>query len=180
MPTKVLGVPYFTQLDNELNPSGSCNVTSVGMCLWFAGIRGDGSYPQLEDQLYQRCADNNWDRHDPGGLKKLVESYPNMKDDLTKAGTLADIRTAIDQGTPCVVSGYFTRSGHIVVIKGYDDTGFIVNDPYGVYYKEGYNTSESGEGVHYSNDLISHVCSPESEANPKDIWLHRIYKGTKK
>lgn len=177
MPSKVLSdFPYFTQLDNEHNPSGSCNVTSIAMCIWYLGIRGDGSYPQLEDQLYQRCINNEWSRHSPDDLKKLAESYPNIKDDLTKSGTLTDIRDAIDQGIPCVIHGYFSRSGHIIVVKGYDDQGFIVNDPYGTYYKEGYNTSESGEGVHYSNELIARVCSPESEDNPQDIWLHRIRK----
>jgi hypothetical protein len=167
--------PYFSQRDNQLNPSGSCNVTSIGMCLHYFGIRGDGSFPQLEDQLYDRCLHQGWSRHDPYGLQCLVESY-KLKDHLTTSGTLTDIRDAIDDGLPCVLHGYFTRFGHIIVVKGYDRGGFIVNDPWGEWHSSGYDTSVSGEGLHYSNGLIARVCSPESEANPKDIWLHRIGK----
>jgi uncharacterized protein YvpB len=174
--------PYFSQRDNQFNPSGSCNVTSIAMSLYFLGVRGDTSYPQLEDQLYTRCTAKGWSRHDPCGLKQLVESYPNCKDDLTTNGTLRDIRDAIDKGIPCVLHGYFTRFGHIVVVKGYDnhDRSFIVNDPYGEWNDWGYDTSVSGEGLHYSASLISRLCSPESIANPSNIWLHRIRYESKK
>lgn len=173
MPTS-LKVPYLSQIDNELNPHGSCNVTSIGMCLAFLGFRGDRSYPQFEDQLYQKCEDNHWDRHSPGDLKQLAESFDSVEDDLTTTGTLDDIRAAIDAGKPCVVHGYFTRSGHIVVIRGYDDQGFIANDPYGEWFSWGYDIRASGDGIHYSNELIASVCSPESVKSPKHIWLHRI------
>lgn len=174
---KILDVPYFSQLDNELNASGACNVTSISMVLYSLGLRGDGSYPQLEDQLYQRCLDNGWSRHDPYGLKKLVESY-GYKDELTERGTLHDIRKAIDDGNPCVVHGYFTKFGHIVTIIGYDDHGFVVNDPYGEWFATGYNCNVSGERLHYSNELIAEVCSPESADDPQHIWLHRISRAT--
>ncbi|WP_293282361.1 C39 family peptidase [Microcoleus sp. PH2017_36_ELK_O_B] len=32
-----LDVPYLSQLDNKRNPTGSCNVTSVAMCLLWGG-----------------------------------------------------------------------------------------------------------------------------------------------
>ena len=42
------------------------------------------------------------------------------------------IRDKLDEGCPVVVNvgpGYFTDSGHYMVIVGYDDQGFIINDP---------------------------------------------------
>lgn len=171
--------PYFSQLDNRNNPHGSCNVTSVAMCLAYFGIKGDGSQPQLEDQMYKRCIDRGWSRHSPYGLKALVESY-GFVDDFTEKGTLADIRKAIDENKPCIVHGYFTRSGHIVTICGYDDQGFIVNDPYGEAFFDGksyyYDTNRSGKQLHYSTKMISVLCSPESVSKPNNIFLHRISK----
>lgn len=167
--------PYLSQRDNEFNPSGACNVTSVAMCLKYFGIKGDDSYPQLEDQAYQKCLDNNWSRHDPLGLKALIESYPGMKDDFTSSGTLEDIKQAISAGIPCILHGYFTRSGHIIVAYGFDDQGLIVNDPWGEWFESGYEDS-SGENLHYSWGMISRLCSPESTTEPKDIWLHRVHK----
>lgn len=171
--------PYLSQTDNELNPSGACNVTSVAMCLSHLGIRGDASYFQLEDQVYQRCLDNDWSRHDPLGLKAVAESYPNIRDHLTTNGSLIDIKQALTSGQPCVIHGYFTRFGHIVAVHGFDDKGLFVNDPWGEWFDWGYfrndeDYPERGKNVHYSWGLISRLCSPESLANPQHIWLHRF------
>lgn len=175
---KVLQVSYKSQRDNKYNPSGSCNVTSIAMCVCFHGIKGDGSEKQLEDQLYRYCQETGLSRHDPNDLAYMVnERFQGIvKDAFTNHGTFDDIRKAIDEGNPCVVHGYFTQFGHIIVIKGYDDTGFIVNDPWGEYHSDGYDTSVSGEGLHYSYKLMARVCSPESEKNPCNIWLHVIKK----
>lgn len=166
--------PFRSQRDNFFNPSGACNVTAVGMCLLKEGIRGDGSYQQLEDQLYARCTDRGYSRHSPQGLKELAESYPNICDDFTELGTFDDIRQALSEDIGCVIHGYFTRFGHIVAVKGYDERGLIVNDPWGEWNAWGYDHSVTGENLHYSYNLISRLCSPESIASPSHIWLHRI------
>lgn len=170
--------PYKSQRDNRHNPSGSCNVTSIAMCLWFLGIRGDGSQGgQLEDQMYVRCLERDWSRHTPEGLKAVAESYGGgIFDKFTEFGTLDMIRASIDAGIPCVVHGYFTHYGHILTIKGHTPRGFIVNDPWGEYWPGGYDTSVSGENLHYSTGMIARLCSPESIGNPSNIFLHRIGK----
>lgn len=179
--SKILDIPYLSQRDNKYNPSGSCNVTSIAMCLSYHGIKGDNSSPQLEDQLYTRCENWGLSRHDPNDLKELIErSYngesnrPYILDNFTAYGTFLDIKQAINNNIPCVVHGYFTRFGHIITVIGYDDKGFIVNDPWGEFHYDGYDTEVSGEKLHYSYKLIAEVCSPESINEPKNIWLHRI------
>jgi GH24 family phage-related lysozyme (muramidase) len=170
-----LKVPYFSQLDNSYNPTGSCNVTCVAMCLCYLGLpRPSGS--QLEDQLYRKLEELGRSRHNPYDLKYLIETYPGYKDIFRENGTFAGIKTSINAGNPVIIHGYFTRFGHIIVIRGYDSTGFLVNDPYGEWFSTGYDTSRSGERLHYSYDLIARTCSPESRSNPTNIWYHTVFK----
>ena len=172
----IANFPYLSQRDNRRNPSGSCNVTSIAMCLKYLGIVGNGE-GQLEDQLYLRCEQMGFSRHDPLGLHDLVESFKGIKDDYTRSGTLEKIRISIAENRSVVLHGYFTPFGHILAVKGYDERGLIVNDPWGEYFADGYDTTANGEGLHYSWGLISRVCSPESVADPHHIFMHSIYRG---
>ncbi len=174
-PPHLLNVPYFSQLDNRINPMGSCNVTCVAMGLAFLGMKYT-SGQQLEDQLYQKMEDLGWDRHDPIQLKALIESFPGYKDSFRTNGTVKDIQVSIDSGRPVIMHGYFTSSGHIIVIKGYDSSGLIANDPYGEYFSSGYDNSRSGANLHYSYTLIARTCSPESCGSPSNLWIHSLFR----
>ena len=191
-------VPYFSQLDNKFEPYTACNVTSLAMCLWYSGIRGRGSQRQLEDELYIRAVDNGWNRFTTLGLKGLAESFNGIQDELTEKGTLKDIREAIDEEKLCIIHGFFTAPGHIMVIKGYTDSGFIVNDPYGEWYPWRYDKNEprgnnkKGEDLEYSKRAITSCCdswslgeakiryssmsNSQAEKEANTIWLHRIHK----
>ena len=185
---------YFCQWDNKLDPGGTCNVTSIAMALYYLGIRGDGS-AGLPDQLHERCDRLGLDRHSPDDLKKLVESFDGYHDNYTSTGTLDDIKKSIDAGVPCVIHGWFTGSGHIILIKGYTDSGqFIVMDPAGEWFPNGYDDYASGKNNFYSDRLIlsaaignSHEDAlnlydqwangiPVADRQRQEIWLHRIYK----
>jgi GH24 family phage-related lysozyme (muramidase) len=171
----LLQVPYRSQRDNTENPGGSCNVTSVAMCLLFLGMK-DPPGVQLEDDLYRKMEQRGWDRHDPQQLKRMIESFPGYKDIFRVDGSFKDIQSSIDAGNPVIIHGYFTQSGHIVVICGYDDTGFIVNDPNGEWFITGYDKSLSGKMLHYSYGMMAHTCSPESEDQPRNFWYHTVFK----
>jgi GH24 family phage-related lysozyme (muramidase)/uncharacterized protein YvpB len=172
---RLLDVPYFSQLDNHCNPTGSCNVTCVAMALAYLGMPYS-SGAQLEDTLYRAMENLGWDRHDPNHLKALVETFPGYKDIFRTNGRFQDIRTALDMGRPVIIHGYFTASGHIIVIRGYDASGFIVNDPYGEYFQSGYDNRRSGAGLHYSYGLIARTCSPESQQDPQNLWIHSLFR----
>lgn len=171
----LLQVPYRSQRDNVENPTGSCNVTSIAMCLLFLGMK-DPPGVQLEDDLYRTMDQRGWDRHDPQAMKNLIESFQGYRDIFRVDGSFQNIRSSIDAGNPVIIHGYFTGSGHIVVICGYDATGFIVNDPYGEWFGTGYDTSRSGKMLHYSYGMMAHICSPESEADPKNCWYHTVFR----
>ena len=174
---KKLNVSYFTQLDNLLEPYGTCNMTSLAMCMAYFGIHGDESMPQLEYQLTKKCFNDGLDRHDPATLVKLC-TWKKLKDNFSFNTSWESIRKSIEKGNPVIIHGYFTRSGHIVVIKGYNDGSYagkgawIVNDPYGEYTLGGYvHGPGRGDGVLYSYELMKRLCSPDGS-----LWAHIIYK----
>lgn len=161
-------VPFKSQLDNRLNPTGSCNVTSLAMCLEFLKAPRRQSNGQFEDELYEYAIAQGYNRHSPQDLAQIVRDY-GKKDDFTVWGTFDRCKDHLAVGNPCVIHGYFTSFGHIIVLVGYDDKGFIVHDPYGEWFSSGYRTDLSGEFLHYSYGLIERTCIPDGQ-----FWVHYI------
>lgn len=170
--TKQLNVPHKSQLDNALNPTGACNVTSLAMVVAYFQIKGSTGVGQLEDEIYAHMEERGLVRGNPQDLSQTAYDY-GLINDFTYRGSLFDIRKAIAEGRPCIIHGNFTSFGHIIVVRGFDPYGFFVNDPYGEWTSSGYRTDLSGENLHYSNALIQSKCSPEGEDY---IWLHRFAK----
>ncbi|MBD2022548.1 C39 family peptidase [Leptolyngbya sp. FACHB-36] len=168
--TVKLPIPYKSQLDNQENPTGSCNVTSLAMCLTFLGARRKQSRGQFEDELYQYAEDYGLSRHDPHDLATIVERY-GCRDDFRANATIEQVQDWLCEGKPIVIHGYFTSFGHIVVITGFDESGFIVHDPYGEWTPYGYRTDLSGQSVRYSYSMIKNLCIPDG-----NFWVHFISK----
>ncbi len=171
-----LSVPYKSQLDNSRNPSGSCNVTCLSMCLEFLKVPRHESSGQFEDELYKYALNNSLSRHSPHDLAKIVRDY-GAKDLFNSHATVEAVKAWLSAGNPVVTHGYFTNYGHIVALVGYDDTGFIVHDPNGEWFASGYvqnssaNNHEKGKFQHYSYDLIHKTCAYDGE-----FWVHFISK----
>lgn len=171
-----LNVPYKSQRDNINNPDGSCNVTSIAMCLEYLGVPRRGSMEQFEDELYQYALDHGLSRHSPHDLAKIVQAY-NAKDAFDSRASMDDVKQWLAAGNPAVTHGYFTSFGHIVALVGYDETGFLVHDPYGEYYPTGYDRNAAGTGdtkgkfLHYSYGLIERTCCTDNQ-----FWVHFISK----
>jgi hypothetical protein len=172
-----LDVPYRSQMDNLNNPTGSCNVTCLAMCLLYESISGrDGSMP-FEDELYEYALNQGLDRHAPRDLAKIVQDY-GASDDFKEFATIDAVKDWLASGKPAVTQGYFTASGHVVALVGYDSTGFLVHDPYGEWCADGYDrndpdgNNEKGKYQHYSYDMITRTCI----ASDNSFWVHFISK----
>lgn len=168
--SKLLNVPYHTQLNNAENPKGACNVTSFAMVMRYFQIPKRTNAVQFEDELYRYMENKGLSRHDPHDLAIMAEDY-GLKDDLTLQGRMLDIRKAISEGKPCILHGYFTSFGHILVVRGYDRVGLRVNDPFGEWFEDGYRNDLPGDNLSYSYSLIQRCASPEG---PNFMWLHRL------
>lgn len=164
-----LKVPYLSQQDNELVPGGTCNVTSIAMCMAFFGepVRRE-SGAQLEDYLTRYCLDNGLSRHSPGDLEVLAQRH-GYRPKFSTHATWEQVKAHINSGKPCVIHGYFTNYGHIITIIGYNSKGWIVHDPWGEWYRGGYDTSVSGEYLEYSYGMMSELCGPDAEGQ---LWIH--------
>jgi len=166
----VLNVPHLSQHDNEYHPSGTCNLTCAAMVLRFHGIKPRKPGMQFEDELFEFVWDNKLSRHSPEDIAKVIRAF-GCQDRFTWNGTIVEIKQSIDAGNPCIIHGMFTREGHIVVARGYDEKGLIVNDPNGEFFEHGYDTRASGAGLHYSYGLIKRTCAYDSE-----FWVHHVSK----
>jgi uncharacterized protein YvpB len=169
-----LKVPYRSQTNNALNPRGACNVSSLAMCLLFAGVepRNPEQWPQFEDELYDYAEANGYRRHYGEDLAKIAADY-GVVDRFTKhANGIEEIKGHLAGGNPCILHGYFTAFGHIIVAVGYDEEGLLIHDPYGEWTADGYilNTTENitrGKYQHYSYGLIRNCC-----ITPGQLWVH--------
>ena len=102
-----------------------------------------------------------WDHGATDGLRKLVEHYGG-RDDVKRNAGLHDIDVALNGGKVCIVHAFLTRPGHIIVIRGYNNSGdYYVNDPAGEWYYSGYDYNatgsrdQKGKNLLYSRRLIS-------------------------
>ncbi|WP_088242342.1 C39 family peptidase [Calothrix rhizosoleniae] len=160
-----LKVPYLSQRDNEYRPSGTCNITSVAMCLQYFGIK-QTTKPQLEDELFLKLKENGWRRHYHSDLNKLFHLYGVNNTFYTEC-PWSRIKEHLAKGNPVIYSGKFTSFGHIIVIRGYDHKGWWVNDPWGEYFSSGY-VNKSGANLHYSYDLLQRL----SYSGRNHGWAH--------
>jgi lysozyme family protein/uncharacterized protein YvpB len=168
--TVKLNVPYKSQLDNYYNPTGSCNVTSLAMCMQYLGIPRRDNIGQYEDELYEYALYNGLSRHDPWDLAKIVRDYGG-KDTFKPNATIEELQEWLAGGNPAVIHGYFTSFGHIVAVVGYTSSGFYVHDPYGEWFSTGYRTDLPGNFLHYSYNMIRATCIPDGS-----FWVHFISK----
>jgi C1A family cysteine protease len=78
-----------------------------------------------------------------------------------------DIRTELNLGYPVILSGKFTKSGHYVLIVGFDDDSknWIVNDPYGDW-NSGYvrKGGLTGKALMYSMDKVDAIMNVKDSA----------------
>lgn len=174
--TVIQGVPYYYQYNNAINPSGSCQNTSLAMLLSFykCNVTPDTISTAWGTSYAQS----------PAGLATVFNSYASSCkiSQRLKAhtdGTPEDVNALIKAGKPVIVHGYFTSYGHVLILQGYDGTSYTANDPAGKWkqtFKGGYysSTSTDGKYIKYGKDPVVQAIYTLDGYTPYPIWYHEV------
>jgi len=129
-------------------------------------IKITGSYSRMPDNLSEFVENYGYDKHKPEDMAKIA-NYFGMGDSYTPAASWDKIKEHLDSDNPVIIHGWFTSSGHIIILHGYDDSkGFLANDPNGEYP---YTDFASGEDVWYSHEFLIKKCGDDG-----DLWAHYL------
>ncbi|HEY9644018.1 MAG TPA: hypothetical protein V6C57_26235 [Coleofasciculaceae cyanobacterium] len=116
------------------------------------------------------------------GSPDVMAAYlrPRVKDyQFEDAATLMDVRKYLDQGKQLITHGWFTRSGHVVKISGYEvdpttlSYKLIVDDPWMEFnFKTGqYIPGSNGNDRPYSSyGMYAYCVASSSYWNATDIY----------
>lgn len=181
-------VPYFSQRDNEFNPTGTCNVTSLAMVLSWAGVTPPHGV-QLEDELskeletkeaqdrfrawYPDLARQGYEpRHVHGMLQWLADKYVG-NDRYTESASWDEIYSWLREHGPIITSGHFTAFGHVIVLVGTTTRGdFICHDPWG-NWERGYRRAHNGKFVIYNREQLNDVLKGQDQDHKRAHFISR-------
>ena len=170
-----LNVPYYYQYNNSLHPSRSCQNTSAAMVLSYLGvnIRPDEITQEFGKDRAQSLDGMNY------VFNLLASRYGVKGINSLPAGTIADLKGALDQGNPVIAHGFFTGGGHLVVVVGYDDNGYYVNDPAGTWsgsfgggYPRAYQETTQGKAIYYPKRAFELAIMTWDGATIDSAYLH--------
>lgn len=173
-PAYRLEVPYYSQRDNIVRPHQTCNMTCCAMVVeyYYPGTNAKKE-GQLEDEM-TLTAMKLWGYDSIYYHSRIVDILDRygVKSVFSTTTPVEKMKQSISEGNPVIYSGKFTRSGHIIILVGYDERGFIVHDPYGEWFASGYRADKPGDYKHYSYNLISAV----SYSGEDFGWAHLTSK----
>lgn len=120
---------YFEYGGKEMGLSG-CGPTCLAMTI-LALTDFDSVTP---DKIAAYSLEKDYYVKDVGTAWKLLDEFPTLYSLSVEHPTLKEdsMKAALDEGKVLICSmkkGVFTAEGHFIMIYGYDETGFLVNDP---------------------------------------------------
>ena len=122
-------MPYFNQIRNQIEPSGSCQNSIAAMLLKYYGAAA-----VTPDAISQRWGTSKAQTVKGWELVSNTEAAERglaFRDTGVDNGRLSAVHRILDQGRPVGIHGGFTDSGHLIVLLGYDDEYYYVHDPNG-------------------------------------------------
>ena len=164
-------VEWYSQRDNAGDSAkgvygwNMCQLTSLAMVMNAMGIKRKRSDCQFEDELYNIAnlagygGSKIWEETSKvynEVLLKYTENYDYVSlylDTVIENTKIELIKKQIEAGVPVLKSMEYKEdgdSGHVIVVVGYIDDCFIVNDPYGDV-NTGY-TEHNGAFVSYKTN----------------------------
>ena len=134
-------VEYLNQRNNEsaeeVEDGGTCNLTSLAMCLMYLGIANPNPEKQYEDALVDICNEKGWSLLKGATWEKLGKEL----------GALVTYREGgkhNQEWFETTLEGWLQGSGvivgipgHVVRIEGVTADGLVVDDPYGACELDG-------------------------------------------
>lgn len=120
-------VPYG---DDSCIALAGCGPTCLSMVLYY--LTGDESL--TPDLIGEYSMENDYYMSGTGTLWALLEDTASLYGVAVSQPDQSEqeMKTALDQGSILICSmgpGDFTAGGHFVVVYGYDQDGFLINDP---------------------------------------------------
>jgi len=170
-------IPYFYQYSNSLSPGSTCANTSIAMVLSYYGWQGNPD----EITTYYGVSQ----AQSPHGLASVFNSetaYFGLPVTLqaTTNASLSELHQELDSGNPVIVHGYFTSSGHVLVVLGYDSQGYWVHDPAGTWngqfmggYLLGWEPT-AGNEIYYDKTLFELAIQSTNGYNNVPLWMHKV------
>ena len=168
----VLDTPYFSQRDNYRDAGRTCFSSSCAMLVetlkpgTLPGDKGDDKYVQTVFSI--------GDTTEAWVQVKALERY-NISASFVQNGNVGLVKSQIDKGIPVPIgilhhgpASAPSGGGHWICVIGYNDKGFVVNDPWGeIDHKTGQYISTDGKRLQYSYNLIN---ARWTVSNPNDGW----------
>jgi len=168
---RIKELPYYNQYNNTSYPSATCQNTSIAMVLSYfeSAIHPDSIFADWGKDFAQS----------PSGLNAVYRSYASNSEIYTyTSASPEDLQSSLSEGFIAIVHGYFTNYGHVLVVRGYDNDYYYVNDPAGKWdgcFKCGYNGSYNGV-TRYSKIAFENAVFTSNGNNYIPGWIHLIRK----
>ena len=110
--------------------TSGCGPTCLAMAVFYL----TGNQDVTPDTVAEYSLEHGYYVKDVGTAWSLLDHYPTLYDLNVSHVYLneAYLKAELDKGNVLICSvraGDFTYGGHFIVIYGYDETGFKVNDP---------------------------------------------------
>lgn len=173
----ILSVPYYNQVDNYRDAHRTCNSSCSAMCLEYfkpgtlKGATGDDAYVQKVFAI--------GDTTDHEVQTQVLADY-GIRSTFRYNLNFNDLDRELAAGKPVVIGILHRGSlsnptgGHMVVVIGKKNDGYIVNDPYGSLNDEYQGSVSNGKGAYYSKAVLAHRWCP----NGNDGW-GRLFQAKK-
>jgi uncharacterized protein YgiM (DUF1202 family) len=160
--------PYFNQHDNDYFSASTCQNTSLAMVL--AKYGWNGNPDQVTKTFGKDMAQT------PAGLENVFNGLAqdaglSVRIKSHTDATMEFVNKLLAEGKPVIAHGWFTPSGHVVTITGFDGQNYTVNDPAGQWngkFKGGYSEG-SGKAVKYSKEALTEALVEDGQ-----VWCHEV------